>query len=188
MTLLSSPITAMVPVTASVTDKDRSELGRIWIYNDITELKRADELLRTIVEASPYPIIVSRFNDGEILFANEPTAEILGTTPDKIVGLKTPDFYADPDERQKILKILAVGGVVRDREVLIRKFDGETVWMIFALMTAELDDEKVVIAALYDIDTRRKAEEALRESEERFRQLTENIHEAFWMHDRVKQS
>lgn len=173
----------VVPLTASVNDQDGNALGQIWIYNDITELKRTDELLRTIVEASPYPIIVSRFSDGEILFANEPTAEILGTTPSAIVGLKTPGFYADPEDRQKILKILAEKGVVRDREVLIRKFDGETVWMIFALITTELDGEKVVISALYDIDARRKAEEALRESEERFRQLTENINEAFWMHD-----
>jgi PAS domain S-box-containing protein len=173
----------VVPLTASVKDRDGNELGQIWMYNDITELKRADELLRMIVDTSPFPIVVSRVKDGKILFANEPTAEILGTSPSEIIGLKTPDFYADPDERTRILQTLAEKGVVRDREVQIRKSDGETVWMIFSLIITELNGEKVVIGALYDINARRKAEEALRESEERFRQLTENIHEAFWMHD-----
>jgi PAS domain S-box-containing protein len=138
----------VAPLTASVKDKDEKELGRIWIYNDITELKRADELLRTIVETSPYPIVVSRFDDGKILFANEPTAELLGTSPSEIIGLSTPDFYADPAERQRILKILAEKGTVRDREVQIKKYDGETVWMIFSLVTTELNGEKVVIGAL----------------------------------------
>lgn len=173
----------VVPFPASVKDRDGRELGKIWIFEDVTELKRADELLRTVVEASPIPIIVSRFSDSKVLFANEPVAEILGKSVAEITGMSTPDFYFDLEDRKIVLEKLQTRGFVRDHEVRVKTASGEALWMIFSLTVTELNGEKVIIGAFYDINARRQAEEALRESEERFRQLTENIHEAFWMYD-----
>lgn len=183
MTINKPRLRAVLPFPASVKGHDGQELGKIWIFEDVTQLKRADEFLRTVVEASPIPIIVSRFSDGKILFANEPVAKILGKSVADILDMSTPDFYFDLEDRKIVLEKLRSRGFLRDHEVRVKTANGEALWMIFSLAITELNGEKVIIGAFYDINARRRAEEALRESEERFRQLTENIHEAFWMYD-----
>ncbi|MFN8594612.1 MAG: hypothetical protein U0559_00265 [Anaerolineae bacterium] len=43
------------------------------------------------------------------------------------------------------------------------------------------DGELAMVTGFYDLTTRRQVEQAMRDSEERFRQLAENIREVFWM-------
>ncbi len=166
-----------------VTDKENHKLGSVWTYTDITKMKRADEQLRAIVEASPIPFIVTRRKDGKILYANEPMAEIVGLKRQEVVGKHTIDFYANAEDRKIVLDKIAKEGSVRNYEVQIKKADGTTTWMIFSIEPEVIGDEAVLIGSLYDINERKKAEDALRESEERFRQLNENIKEVFWMVD-----
>lgn len=161
--------------------RDGEMVGKILTYVDITELSKTTDLIQTIVETSPVPTIVSRLEDGKIIFVNEPLAALVGMTQDGLVGKQTPDFYADPGAREEVVKRVKKDGYLRNHEVRIKKIDGTVIWMIFNLTITELAGETVIIGALYDIDKRRKAEEELRESEERFRQLAENIYEVFWM-------
>ncbi|MCK5454469.1 MAG: PAS domain S-box protein, partial [Calditrichia bacterium] len=145
-----------------VRDRDKQELGQLWGFIDISQMKLADEKLRAIVEASPIPFIISRQSDGKVLYANQPLAESIGVSPDEALQSYTPNFYADPDERKKILSIIRKQGYVRDYEVKIKRADGLERWMIMSLVPSEIDGEGVVIGALYDINERRIAEEALR--------------------------
>ncbi len=179
---LIKPAARIVTVfSVPVLDKDNNELGRVWIYADITKIKRADEQLRAIVDASPLPFIVSRISDGHILYANEQMGELLGITTKELIGKFTPDFYYNPDDRKIVLDKIKRDGFLRNHEVRIRRVDGVGVWMIFSIEITEVGGEPVLIGALYDINKRKQAEEALRESEEIFRQLTENINEIFWI-------
>ncbi len=156
-------------------------LAKMWTYVDITELQKTTDLLRTVVEASPVPCIISRMDDGSVIFVNDPLAELIGVKTDELVGLVTPDFYADPAAREDIIRSIKADGVVRNREIQIKKINGDLIWMIINLTVTKLAGETVIISALYDISERKKIEDALRDSEERFRQLTENIGEIFWM-------
>ncbi len=158
--------------TKSLSDANR-ELSKSY--------KRTTELLSTVVEVSPIPYIVSRLIDGKVLFANEPLANLMGVPTNQVIGRTTVDFYADPKDREKVIEQIKKHGFIRDYEVRIKKSDGEIIWMILNLIASEFSGEKVIIGGLYDIDVRRKAEEALRESEERFRQIAENINEVFWL-------
>ncbi|MFQ5649463.1 MAG: PAS domain S-box protein [bacterium] len=181
---LSTPNIRFVSVFAiPVLDKDNKELGSVWIYNDITKMKRADEQLRAIMEASPFPVIVTRKQDGKILYANHQMADLIGVKRKALTGASAPDYYANPEERKIVLEKVNQNGSLRNHEVEIRKADGTTAWMIFSIETTEIGGESVFISSLYDISERKKAEEALRESEEKFRQLNENIKEVFWMVD-----
>lgn len=137
-------------------------LGKIWVYNDITQLKRADEVLHTIAEASPIPFIISRLEDGRIIYVNEPLAAMVGMTPQEMIGTHTPDFYADLKDRDALLARLHQEGSLRGHELQIKQQDGTLRWMSFSLVITELAGEKVIVGGIYDIDTRRKAEEALR--------------------------
>jgi PAS domain S-box-containing protein len=84
----------LIPVSMPVLGKDGEKLGKFWSFADITDLGKSTALLRTVVEASPIPSIVSRLDDGKVLFANVPLAELVGLKADEVIGRITPDFYA----------------------------------------------------------------------------------------------
>ncbi|MCB0290210.1 MAG: PAS domain S-box protein, partial [Calditrichaeota bacterium] len=111
--LLKPHLRSIVAVPALVRDEAGEELGKIWVFNDITQLKRADEVLHTIAEASPIPFIISRLADGRIIYVNEPLAAMVGMTSQEMIGTHTPDFYADLKDRDALLAKLHREGSLR---------------------------------------------------------------------------
>jgi len=159
----------------------RANVDLLGVQEELEEknraLKKAEEWIMSIVQASPLPLIVTRHADGRIMYANEHVADIVGITAAELIGRKAPDFYHDPAERDQILAILERDGRVVDREVQMKRADGTVVWMLFSFVTAELAGEQVIIGGLYDIDERKRAEAALQESEELFRGIVESAND-----------
>ncbi|UCC81077.1 MAG: PAS domain S-box protein [Candidatus Zixiibacteriota bacterium] len=145
-----------------VEDKSGSELGRLWIYTDVTKKKEADELLHKVVNASPVPLIISRVKDGRILFANDPLGDLVGTTAKELVGKKSPDFYFDPEDRKIVIERLSRDGYLKNHEVRLKRLDGSVFWALFSLVAAEIDGENTIIGGVMDIHQRREMEDALR--------------------------
>jgi PAS domain S-box-containing protein len=138
------------------------ELGRAWIFSDVTKLKEADEQLHTIVEVSPVPLIITRISDGTILFANEHLGDLVGLPYKEMVGRKSPDFYHDPNQRAEVLLHLQRDGELKNFECRFRRQGGGSFWAILSLVTAEIDNEPVIIGGVVDIDARKRIEEDLR--------------------------
>ncbi len=152
----------VLPVCIPLQDKNETEIGKIWVYNDITAIKRVDEQLRTIVNASPIPLIVSLISDGKILFVNEHLASLFGYESNELMGKTTPDFYYNAEDREKVIKRLKKGSTIKDYELLLKKADGTPVWVILSVELTKIGDDLVAITGLYDINERKQAEEALR--------------------------
>jgi PAS domain S-box-containing protein len=149
------------PACCLVQDKDGRKIGHLWIFSDISFMKEADEQVHTIVNASPIPTIISRIEDGKILYVNEELAQLVGSTSKELVGMRTPDFYYNKEDRKIVVESLQRDGYLRDFETRIKKVDGTVVWMIFSLVTTEMGGEKVLLGWLYDISERKKSEEII---------------------------
>lgn len=141
------------------------------------DLQRAEERMMSIMCASPIPLIVSRADDGTILYTNDHLADLVGAPASQLIGRRTPDFYARPGDREEVLRTLREKGVVSGHEVLIKRLDGDPVWMLFSLVFTELGGERVIVGGLFDIDERKRAEAALQESEELFRGIVESAND-----------
>jgi PAS domain S-box-containing protein len=139
-----------------------SEIGRLWIYTDITKMMEADELLHKVVNASPVPLIISRVDDGNILFANDQLGELVGTTAKDLIGKKSPDFYYDLEDRKTVIERLRRDGYLKDYEVRLKRLNGSVFWAIFSLVAAEINGENAIIGGIMDIHQRREMEDALR--------------------------
>ncbi len=122
-----------------------------------------------------------------ILHANPAFTRVTGYTLEEIAG-KTCSFLqgpgTDPSTIERMRNALNAGEPF-EGELLNYRKDGTTFWNQLTLTPVRDGSGRLVniIGVQQDVTERRRTEEALRSSEERFRQIAENIHEVFWMTD-----
>ena len=117
---------------------------------------------------------------------NTAVAGIFGVArPEDLLGLSIGEFFADPAELRLIVERWVRSGHKLDGfNMKARTRDGRE-RLLLGSNHGMIVDGNVVSAwgMITDITARQKAEYALRDSEERFRQIAENIREVFWLID-----
>ena len=151
------------------------------VLTDITEerkaveaLKESEERYRTLFDNAQVGIFRSRIEDGVIIEANQRLVEIAGydSIGEFIGKYKVSDHYVDKKTRDRYLKILLEQGEVHNYEALMAREDGSQFWIRFSARI--YPDKGFIEGALTDITEERKTVDALRESEERYRNLFDN--------------
>jgi PAS domain S-box-containing protein len=157
-----------------------------WLASsiDITDLKKAE---KTILESEqkyshlfdsvPVGISISDQNS-KVLDVNKAMMEISGYTFEEYKNININNLYVHPEkDRTPLLRELELSGKLLDYEVKLKRKDGSTYCALLNSELIEMDGEKVVITTTRDITDRRKAEEALKESEENLRFITDNMND-----------
>jgi two-component system sensor histidine kinase UhpB len=126
---------------------------------------------------------------GVILYLNPAFQTLTGWPPSQWIGklfyeLIHPDDFPSINEKFECL-LRGESLPLTETRVLIRSGEYK---VVECLGTREATNDRIVGVAgiARDITDRRQAEQALRESEQRFRQVVENIREVFWMSDPSK--
>jgi two-component system, cell cycle sensor histidine kinase and response regulator CckA len=173
----------------------RDESGRILYYEGMTEnispRKEAEEALRKNEEK--YRSVVENMQDvfyrtdlqGTITMVSASGPEMIGyESVDQIIGLNVGrDFYKNSDERDRMLALLREKGAVSNLEVELVRSDGNS---IIVSTNSHIYYDKSgqplgVEGVFTDITARKRAENALRESEEKYRILVENANEGVFV-------
>lgn len=124
----------------------------------LQQLRESRERARAILESVTLPLIISRLEDGAVLYANDRVAEMMGMTTEEIIGHRTPDFYRNPEDRTKIVQGALTQGGVDNVELPISR-NGEPRWALISNRLTEYDDQRAIITTLVDITDRKLAEE-----------------------------
>lgn len=172
----------------SIAKLERQPNGRplkvLGFIQDITERKRTEEKsarLAAIVDSSD-DIIISKTLDGIVTSWNRGAEIIYGYTQEEMIGksvshVLNPDR---PDERPKILENLQKGLHTSHYETVRRTKDGRYIDVSLTISPIYDTEGNVVGTSTIgrDIGERKVFEALLRESEERYRAVTESAHDA----------
>ena len=175
-----------------ITDEQGNLSGAVEFARDITERKQAGEALReseeryrSLFESTREGIIISG-PDGRISSVNPATVAILGyKNREEVVGRPAVEFYADPEERKAVFEELMEKGYVTDVELAVEKRDSTQAYAS-ASFAIHKDREGNLLraeAVFRDITDRKRAEGALRESEERLSSFMESATDGFVLYD-----
>ena len=165
--------------------------GHTWYHQDITELKQAEKdvqeahrLLSDVIDGSSSPIFL-KDREGRFITINTPLEKMLGMTREDLKGKTDYDIatkeladYWGSHDRQ----VITTGRPLEIEEIADLP-DGHHIFLANKFPLVGASGEIYGVGAIsHDITDRKRAEEALKESESKYRNLfanmTEEVH--FW--------
>jgi len=147
------------------------------IVVNMTERKRAEAALResegrfrALTETSSLAVGVSS-SDGRFLYVNKAYESLFGYTLEELNHLKASELWRNPEDRCAMTEAIRSKGFLMDYEVELKRKDGTPFWAMLSVNSIDYGGHQAIMASVYDITERRRAVEALRESEERAKAL-----------------
>ena len=157
-------------------------------YRLIEDLKRSQQHFQALFNWTHSAVGISTVTEGRFIDVNDGFSRLTGYAREEVIGRTTLELglWADPEERAFVLREILEQGYLHNREGLLRTKSGEIRSLMVSVESIQLGSTPCLIYLGHDITARKQAEEALRESQGRFRELAENIKEVFWMSDPQK--
>lgn len=178
--------------TALMTDEQGHPVGMVGVVSDITERKRAEEVLReseeryrTLVDLSPDTILV--LSEGRVVYVNAAGLSLYGAAvPEELIGRPVSDLV-HPEyremARERVRQIQEEGRQLHAAETKHLRIDGQVVDIEVNGAPIVYQGKPALQVVARDITQRKRAEEVLRESEERFRTIFERSNDAIFVID-----
>ncbi len=139
------------------------------------ELGRNEERFRFLTALAPMALAVIGRDDGRVRYANRACEHMFGYSVGRMEGLRVTRLMADPAAARTVGRELRSGDAVMQREIALRRQDGDRFTGLFSLMRGGLRDDDEIVACGLDVselnDAQSRLERQSRVLEERVREL-----------------
>ncbi len=181
----SHPLGIWVRITARpLTGADGTRKGVVSVIEDISKEREekasresSAQLYQLLFERNVAGIVRSGI-DGSLVECNQAFADIIGLPSREVVReYRAADLYEDPRVREDLISALRGAGS-SVREVRLRRLDGEVISVLMNVTLIEPLNNAIggeLLTTVIDITERKRWEQTLRESEERFAAFMRNL-------------
>ena len=163
-----------------------------YIARDVTERRQAERKIRESEErfrliAEKSTDMIGRYSaTGDVLYLSPAVVRILGYDPEECIGRSIYEFFhvEDVEDVRRAHTTLLNSPQTQNVTYRCRHKDGHYVWCESnARLVRQPGGVQEILAITRDVSERREADEALRESEERYRDLFENANDIVFTTD-----
>ena len=162
--------------------KETNSILEAKIQEKLKALKESEEMYRTVFEDVGVGIGISS-SEGEVIAMNKAMSKITGYSLEEFRGVNIQNVYVDLNDRKRLYEVLERKGKAENFEVLLKKRSGEKYWANICVVPIKYNKRDAFLTSVVDITEMKRAEEALRDSETRYRTLFENANDAIFMMD-----
>ncbi|WP_428487500.1 PAS domain S-box protein [Rhodopila sp.] len=142
----------------------------VLVLEDETERFDAEERFERAFGANPAPAIIARLSDMRYVKVNQGFLELTGYLREALIGksMHEIDVLEGAAKRDLAVERLHAGTTIPQMEARLRGSDGDAKTVIVAGQPIEIGDESCMLFTFADLHPRKQAEDALRQSEQRF--------------------
>jgi PAS domain S-box-containing protein len=162
----------------------------VGVSRDVTETVRAQQALRqsetkfsTAFHGSPDSITISRLEDGVLREVNQAFTEAYGFSREEAIGRSATELgiWVYPEDRSRLKELLLAHGGTTGFEATFRRRNGQLRRGMLSSRVVEVDGETCILNIARDMTEQRRMEEAVRESEQRYREVFENTSDGIFV-------
>jgi PAS domain S-box-containing protein len=178
-------------VASPLYDREGKIVGAIESVRDVTSRIRSEKVLQdaetkfaSVFENNPIPLTLVTADDGAFSNVNAAFLKNTGYELDQVIG-KTPwdlGLFVIREEYERLAGELRSKGYVNGMEVQCRPKAGGIQYCSFSSCIVTIAGRPHILSTIENITARRAVEDALRESEEKYRDLFDSITDAIFVH------
>lgn len=142
----------------------------VLVIQDVTERFSAEERFERTFNTNPAPAIICSLADLRYVKVNQGFLDMTGYVRGEVLGRSTYelDVLNEAARRHDAIRLLEEGRTIPQMEATLRLKDGSTKLVIVAGQPLDVGEDACMLFTFMDLEPRRRAEDALRQTEERF--------------------
>ncbi|MDX3906202.1 MAG: PAS domain S-box protein [Pigmentiphaga sp.] len=153
-----------------LTDEEDEPESLVLVIQDETERFNAEDRFERTFNTNPAPALICRLSDLRYVKVNPGFLQMTGFARDEVLGCSVVeiDVLNEATRREEGLRCLQEGRTISQMEATLQLPDGQAKLVVVAGQPIEVGEEACMLFTFMDLEPRKVAEDALRQSEERF--------------------